>query len=471
MNRSPLLQTNNKKIKSGTINSSGSGVQPPTLLLPMPSLVSSKEPGASSSTSNLVKVPLPQGSDNSSATSTTATSVPTRHLRSQSSVNLSSAMKEARDGQYRHTRMASFSRPDSNWLFDMNPPPVTHRQNNAGGNGPTSGNGVSSNSGINNSSVANGLGNGASGSSSVGNGGDLLAPPHMTFLSTRRGKRHNVDAYMTTAATSAGTTIHSRGSSPSLRGSNTSDGGCYIFGSHSTSSPAGPSSVSSSTTSSSSSSKINLLARKVTMHTGVSDLKAHVSSTLTSNITDIEFGLKQQLERFSNTLADLQALKSECGTLVAAFVAQTETAESDTQNRLKELKDEMANFSSLDGLEVRIRKAHATIDDRKARLDELGVWVEAREVEKRVWRERVTTARRALVYSLLTFALLFFVLRNFGCISSFIADKIAWRHDNTQLSILKGLESIDNGKNTYLQRTDLPLEDIVSCLGDIEHCQ
>jgi hypothetical protein len=223
----------------------------------------------------------------------------------------------------------------------------------------------------------------------------------------------------------------------------------------------------------------NLLARKVTMHTGVNDLKAHVSSTLTSKINDSEFGLKQQLENFSATLADLQALKTECGTLVAAFVAETETAESNMQRRLKELKDEMANFSTLDGLEARIRKAHATIDERKTRLDELGVWVEAREVQKLVWRKRVTTARRAVIYTLVALALLFFMLRNFGCLSGMISHGIFKREgeeDNTTLSILKGLAGIcaaggGNNENNRPLRTDLPLEDIVSCLNDIEHCQ
>ncbi|KAF5101543.1 hypothetical protein D0Z00_000818 [Geotrichum galactomycetum] len=403
-------------------------------------------------------------------------------------------MKEARDGQYRHTRMASISRPDNNWVFDVSPPPIKHRPVVAGSS--TSNPGVSSststtsnNGGNSNGIINNGLGNGgASANPSAGNGaggtsGDLLAPPHMSFLTGRRGKRHNVDvAAVTAAAAAAGaaSTISTRGSNTSMRGSS----GSNTNGSHpnsdlNISSPAGPSSVSSSTTSSSSSSMQNLLARKVTMHTGVNDLKAHVSSTLTSKITDSESGLKQQLENFSATLADLQALKTECGTLVAAFVAETETAEGDTQRRLKELKDEMANFSTLDGLEARIRKAHATIDERKTRLDELGVWVETREIQKRVWRKRVTTARRAVIYTLLVLALLFFMLRNFGYISGMISHGIFQREDeeeedNTTLSILNGLAGIGGGggnENNRVLRADLPLEDIVSCLNDIEHCQ
>lgn len=481
MNRSPILQTNSKKTRGSTSSNSSTnstnGAQPPTLLLPMPSLVNTKEPNASSSASNLLRIPQHPGSGGGDTANTTAgKSTSVRHIRSQSSVNLSSAMKEARDGQYRHTRMASISRPDSNWQFDVNSPPAKHRTSAA-----SSTTTIASNGGNSNVNISNGLGNGGGASANpstcgTGSSGDLLAPLPMNFLSGRRGKRHNVDMAAVTAATGGSTSaIPTRGSSTSIRGS--LDTGSNNISSSpfnsdlNISPPAGPSSVSSSTTSSSSSSIQNLLGRKITMHTGVSDLKARVSSTLTSKITDSEFGLKQQLDNFSATLDDLQALKTECGTLVAAFVAETETAEKDTQRRLKELKDEMANFSTLDRLEARIRKAHATIDERKARLDELGVWVDAREVQKQVWRKRVTTARRAVIYMILALGLLFFMLRNFSYISRTISKGIFGREDDTTLSIFKELEGADGDENNHLSRVDLPLEDIVSCLSDIEHCQ
>lgn len=408
------------------------------------------------------------------------------HVRSQSSVNLSSAMKEARDGQYRHSKLASTAllRPNINSalaLSELSAEPTrarayTHSQPNS--------NNTTKHAQRNSFNLGDIPGLKKSIQSSLVPPGQtnngLLAPPAISFLSQRKGAhRKHRDSGHHSDSEKPSLSLHRSSSATSLLSLNSNESE-YSSVSSEASFPKGtiPASppfhpltdpqAKALTESSAVSEHLpipRLFDKTVTMATGVSELKAHLSSTLTSYVNDSENGLKQQLHSFEVTFEELKSLREHCSKMVSSFVAASESSDASIQERLKVLRDQMSSFKVLDTLETRIAEAHAAIDAHKTKLDTVNKWVSLKEAKARLWRKRMRAARRVFVLSTLVLLIAIF---SFKIMFSNDTPQETWT-SNTRLaqdeSYVKMVASSDAKK---LVKPDAPLEDIVSWLGNID---
>ena len=422
-------------------------------------------------------------------------------------------MKEARDGQYRHSKMSSMSlvRPSTTSILHSElPSDGGSRQSSpkqrAFGMSPsaTSTSNSASTSTDRSSRFKRGsfdlgdmpalkLAHSNVATSSQANNG-MLAPPPLSFISRRKsGKKHehteshpdsqgNGDHHPLTSRQRSNSatsllsiaSINSASSSGSYEGSQSSKNSASFShtptNTHLTPSMANVSAVTSSVSSvsrTSSSDSLNLFSKSVTMVSGVSELKAHVASTLTSKISDSENGLKQQLISFETTLDDLKQLREQCAQMVSVFMNESEKSDTATQEKLKSLRDQMSAFKVLDSLETRISQAHTTIDIHKHKLDVVNKWVSLKEAESKLWRKRIKAARRIIVLSILFVFLAYFLFSN---ISKFRNKALPFKSSTASAQDRNFVRSIAMANPYPDMEQDPPLDEIVAYLDDINRC-
>lgn len=518
----PTPTPNSAKERRGSMDAGALAINPrmnqskqapsnlPPLLLPMPSLVSNntppsrkgnriattgpQQPKTPTSTGGSTYFTSPAGPLPNVSSSSTSLAVKTPykdqvsfgHVRSQSSVNLSSAMKEARDVQYRHSKMpsTSLSRPNTMHSDNLTEPgrPRAYTQLPSP---PSTDNKRFQRNSFNLGDISALKMTPSSNSKSttlVPSNNNLLAPPNVSLLSRRKSatRQHRESDHLSDSD-HHNFSIRHRNSASSLLSINSNDSGESSVSSevlitpHAplgflsetiTDTPERPRTESSFSARSENALTPRLFDRNVSMATGVSELKAHLSSTLTSNISDSENGLKQQLMSFESTLAELKELHSRCSNMVSTFVSTSETSDAATQKRLKDLRDQMSAFKILDSLETRIAAAHATIDANKKKLDTVNQWVALKEAKTRLWRKRVRAARRVITISLLVLLLAIFLFK--ALTNSSPGSQEYWalptpsRHGENLVKIVAESDPISS------LNPNAPLEEIVSWLGDID---
>lgn len=392
-------------------------------LMPMPSLVASSSPArrarASSSTvpkSQPSKLGIAHEKDTKKS-----------HVRSSSSVNLTSAIREARGGR-RHTKVASLYMTPKAYGMESNndPPKNSHLQmQNWFNQAPfeISTNRVSAATPSGNS--VNGSANGSDSAGSHGYPGGTttnntsLALPKVNF-GHPNGSNTSLGSWSSSQAAS-----RTRESSVS----SSSNGGDHMG-----TEPGGISTLSSDD---------RRIADLPTTLTGVlTDLKTRMPTSS----PELSGALNLQIAQFSTALADLKALHAKCSASITSFAAaQTST---ETHERLVALRDQTAAFKLLDKLEERIQTSHATVQEYRTRLDVVNKWVDEQEKLQHAKKIRGRTLRKIVFVTVGVVVLAAYLWIN----------GLAWPFKQ-------------GSKIIQTSRINQTLNEIVTCLEDIDNCR